>query len=34
MSEAGIEDAIKVSNKAIKIYSEWSEEIAKLGKNT
>lgn len=29
---AGIEDAIKVSNEAVKIHNEWSEEIAKLGK--
>ncbi len=30
--EAGVEDAIKVSNEAVKIHNEWSEEIAKLGK--
>lgn len=29
---AGVEDAIKVANEAVKIHSEWSEEMAKLGK--
>ena len=29
---AGVEDAIKVANEAVRIHSEWSEEMAKLGK--
>jgi uridine phosphorylase len=32
MPSAGIEDAIRVANEAIKIHSEWIEEAMKLGK--